>query len=306
METARYGRALGLLPGRFSCRALANPSQNYMVLHGHKNAVLEVQWTADGSQLLSCSADKVRTRHSPAIPRWALTLLAQTVRAWDAGTGQSVKKMGEHTGIVNSVCAARRGTPLLVSGSDDGTARLWDLRVRRCVQKFGEVPGSFPVTCVALGAGSETLFAGGVDNLLRAWDLRTGQLSLTLEGHGDTVTGCALSPDGSFLLSNAMDNTLRVWDVRPFAPTQRCVKVLTAHAHNFEKLLLRCSWSADGSKVSCGSADRMLYVWGADGALQYKLPGHKGSVNEAVFHPQEPIVASCSSDQTIYLGELAA
>jgi len=37
----------------------------------------------------------------------------------------------------------------------------------------------------------------------------------------------------------------------------------------------------------------------------YALPGHKGSVNEVVFHPKEPIVGSCSNDRTIFLGELA-
>ena len=55
-----------------------------------------------------------------------------------------------------------------------------------------------------------------------------------------------------------------------------------------------------------GSADRMVYVWEfTSRRLLYKLPGHSGSVNEAVFHPQEPIVASAGSDKQIYVGELA-
>ena len=41
---------------------------------------------------------------------------------------------------------------------------------------------------------------------------------------------------GSYVLSNAMDNTLRVWDVRPFVTTDRCVKIMTGHKHNFEKV----------------------------------------------------------------------
>ncbi len=36
-----------------------------------------------------------------------------------------------------------------------------------------------------------------------------------------------------------------------------CV-LCTGHVHSFEKILLRCAWSPDGSKVSCGSADRMV------------------------------------------------
>jgi len=97
----------------------------------------------------------------------------------------------------------------------------------------------------------------------------------------------SLSPDGNYLLTNAMDNTLRAWDVRPYAPADRCVKVFTGHQHTFERLLLRCSWSPDGKRVAAGSADRIVYVWEADSLqLAYALPGHKGSVNEVVFHPK--------------------
>lgn len=87
-----------------------------------------------------------------------------------------------------------------------------------------------------------------------------------------------------------MDNTLRVWDIRPFAPEQRCVKIFQGHSHNFEKNLLRCAWSPDGSRVSCGSADRFVYVWDSmSRRLLYKLPGHNSSVNQTDFHPVENI-----------------
>lgn len=44
--------------------------------------------------------------------------------------------MAEHSSFVNSCCAARRGPPLIISGSDDGTAKLWDMRHRGCIQTF--------------------------------------------------------------------------------------------------------------------------------------------------------------------------
>lgn len=59
-----------------------------------------------------------------------------------------------------------------------------------------------------------------------------------MRGHTDSVTGMALSSDGSYLLTNSMDNNLRIWDVRPFAPQERCVKILSGHQHNFEKVNL--------------------------------------------------------------------
>lgn len=81
-----------------------------------------------------------------------------------------------------------------------------------------------------------------------------------------------------------------IWDIRPFAPHDRCYKTIQGHQHNFEKNLLKASWSPDGTKVSAGSADRFVYIWDSTSRrILYKLPGHLGSVNEVVFHPNEPI-----------------
>ena len=71
---------------------------------------------------------------------------------------------------------------------------------------------------------------------VQVWDLRKNAVLYRMKGHSDTVTGMSLSPDGSYLLTNAMDNSLRIWDVRPFAPSERCLKILTGHQHNFEKV----------------------------------------------------------------------
>lgn len=58
-------------------------------------------------------------------------------------------------------------------------------------------------------------------------------------------------------------------------------------------------------QITAGSADRMVNVWEvASRKLLYKLPGHNGSVNDATFHPHEPIIASASSDKNLFLGEL--
>lgn len=145
-------------------------------------------------------------------------------------------------------------------------------------------------------------------NDVKVWDVRTQRLVMSLAGHRDSVTGLSLSPDGSYLLSNSMDNTLRCWDVRPFvaggSQGQRQTAVYKAHSHDLEQSLLRCAWSPDGLRVAAGSADRTVNIWEASsGRVLYRLPGHKGSVNDVAFHPTEPIIASASSDKTIFLGE---
>ena len=81
---------------------------------------------------------------------------------------------------------------------------------------------------------------------------------------------------------------------------------MRGHQHNYEKLLLKASWSPDGTLVGVASADCLCYVFDtAKPQLpKYQLPGHKGSVNEVAFHPTQPILGSCSSDHSVYLGEI--
>lgn len=104
-----------------------------------------------------------------------------------------------------------------------------------------------------------------------------------------------------------MDNTVRTWDVRPFVVgDSRAGRIYLGAQHNYEKNLLRCSWAGDGSRVACGSADWCVYVWSRDtGKIIYRLPGHKGSVNEVDLHPKQPIVMSGGSDKVVFLGEVA-
>jgi len=257
---------------------------NYMALRGHQNAVLDLHWSTDGRYIFSASADK-------------------TVQVWDVEEGQRIKKLAGHSSFVNSCCPARRGPPLVLSGSDDGNTKLWDARVKQHIETYHS---AHPVTAVCFNDTSDQIFSAGTDNDIKIWDLRNKkEVLMKLEGHEDTVTGVRLSPDGSYLLTNAMDNTVRIWDVRPFVKGHRNIKIFQGIQHNYEKTLLRCAWSPDGSKISAGSADRFVYIWDtASRRILYKLPGHRGSVNEVDFHPKEPIVASCSNDQTIYLGEI--
>jgi len=85
--------------------------RNVLTLKGHANAVLEAHWLPDGEHAVSASADK-------------------TVALWDVKTGGRVRLFKGHSGYVNSCCPSN-GSPVLVSGGDDGetpdsqnTARL--------------------------------------------------------------------------------------------------------------------------------------------------------------------------------------
>lgn len=246
---------------------------------------MEIHFSPDGSHMFTASADK-------------------NCAVWDLPTCTRIRKLRGHTNFVNSCRGARRGQEMVVSGSDDGSIKLWDARKKFAVQTF---ESGFQVTAVCFNDTSEQIISGGIDNDIKIWDIRKNEVVVELKGHTDTVTGLTLSPDGAYVLSNSMDNTLRIWDVRPFVTSDRCIKVFTGHQHNFEKNLLRCAWSADSNRVSCGSSDRYVYVWDVPSRrILYKLPGHNGGINDVDFHPTEPIILSASSDKTLFMGEVDA
>jgi len=260
--------------------------ENTMCLKGHQNAVLQLAWHRSNEFLFSASADK-------------------TAAVWDMNVGGRIKQIKEHTSFVNSVDVSRRGNPILVAtGSDDGSAKLFDLRQRNSLATFD---CTYQVTAVALSDDAMTCYTGGIDNDIKIWDVRQRKQIDTFAAHDNTITHLSVSPDGFHLLSNGMDMRIHCWDLRPRPVNEhtRLLKTFFGAHHSEEQLLLRCNWSADGKRICAGSSNQMVYIW--DFATQnvlYKLPGHNGSVNEVDLHPFENIVLSCSSDRTMYLGEL--
>jgi Prp8 binding protein len=258
--------------------------ENWAILKGHTGNILDLSWSKEGDFLYTASADK-------------------TGAIWDVEQCVRLKRLKDHESFVNSVCASTgKGDQLVVTGSDDCTAMVWDQRVRG-PQKVLE--SEYQVLAVAFNGDNSQVFTGGIDNSIKCWDLRTEKVLYSLDGHLDSISGLRLSPDGNYLASNGMDHTVRTWDVRPYAPTSRAVAVYEGARHDLSKNLLKVAWSPDGARLSAGSSDRLVNIWDvASTRLLYKLPGHTGSVVEVDFHPKEPVILSCGEDKKIYLGEI--
>ncbi len=117
-----------------------------------------------------------------------------------------MRKLKGHSNVINSIDSSKRGTELIVSGSDDFTVKLWDPRARNFISSY-EL--NYQITSVALSAGNEYIFFGGLDNSIKAINLKKNTIEFALLGHTDTVTGISVSRNGKFLVSNAMDNTVK-------------------------------------------------------------------------------------------------
>ena len=302
-----------------------NSIENVAILRGHKNAVLSLAFLSDQFTIASASADK-------------------SVRVWDVEYGEQVKKYEKnHARAINCVDANERGASLIVSASDDGYSKVFDVRVAK--KEVMKLKHKFPVVSCAMRQDGMECATSGVDGIVRTWDLRnatryhdapkeedrerlakedllnldTKMTTLTMKnGHADIVTGLAYTcPDGFEVASVGMDGKCNLFDVKPFRENgdSRVEKTYKGVQTDFEKRIIKCATSSPllssnvSSKptyVSSGSACGNVFVWDQkSGKIKYKLPGHKGSCLSVAFHPFEPVLASSGADGKVFLGELA-
>ncbi|GFZ52136.1 hypothetical protein JCM24511_09909 [Saitozyma sp. JCM 24511] len=270
------------------------PHDNYGILPNvHKQAILDIAYSLDSEVLYSGGADGM--------------LIATDLR-----TGERLAKYSAHYGPLNSIAVTLSGgRELVLTGGDDGVARVWDLSLdgKDPVAEFDD-GRDCPVTAVEWSADGNQCFVGGVDNEVKVWDLRTVKVVYTLHGHTDTIASLALSPSGHFLATYSLDSALIIYDVRPFSSDpMRVYRSLTGAPAGFESSLIRVAWSRhdNGARIAVGGGDRTVTVWEVEsGKILYKLPGHKGTVTGVDLHPREPIILTGSKDTNLLLGELDA
>jgi len=134
-----------------------------------------------------------------------------------SGWGQRLGQPLWHDGAVTAVAFSPDGQVVL-TGSDDNTARLWDVGTAQPRGESLKHEGS--VSAVAFSPNGQTVVTGSQDNTARLWDADTGLLRrepIRQEGY---VTATAFSADGKILacvFSSALwkDSTVWLWDVTP-------------------------------------------------------------------------------------------
>lgn len=168
---------------------------------------------------------------------------------------------------------------ILASSSRDRPVRLWDAEARsRVRQKPSERPGY---------------------RTIRLWDMETGNLLRTLEGHSSDVTGVAWSPDGQTLGSGSYDNTIRLWDIG------------TGKAHTTIKAgstgVLCVAWSPDGQLLASGLENSTLRLWDTKkGKFCVTLKKHVSQVMCIAWSPDGKTLASGSRDGTLHFWNIPA
>ncbi|GBG29098.1 Guanine nucleotide-binding protein subunit beta-2-like 1 [Hondaea fermentalgiana] len=195
---------------------------------------------------------------------------------WYDGDGNIKGTLLGHEGPVSSL-DWNTASEELVSGSWDGTARIWDLSSGTCKSVL---PGHENGVCVlALPNGSIATGSAGVQRnnrvegfQVRLW--RDGQQLSSLKEHQGAVRSlCRAAADGATFASTSNDGTVRVW------PAEGGASLATmsnppgpegSPAFNF------CVAAADGfSRLAVASDDCCVRIWNPE----------TGSMEEEIAHP---------------------
>ncbi|XP_036086545.1 WD repeat-containing protein 86 isoform X7 [Rousettus aegyptiacus] len=213
--------------------------QCLLVFRGHTSIVNRI--LVANNQLFSSSYDR-------------------TARAWSVDAGQASQEFRGHRNCVLTLAySAPRDLPgapfeeeaaaggLLVTGSTDGTAKVWQVASGSCHQTLRGHTGA--VLCLVLDAPSHTAFTGSTDATVRAWDILSGeQLRVFREHQGSVI--CLELPNrpprppqlaNQHVYSGSADRTVKCW----LADTGERVRTFTAHRHSVSALKYHagtCQW----------------------------------------------------------------
>jgi WD40 repeat protein len=194
-----------------------------------------------------------------------------------------------HDGEVVAV-AFRPDGQVMLTGSDDGTARLWAIA--------GE-PLGLPlrheraVRAVAFGPDGSRVLTACDDGAARIWDAATGKpVGLPLQ-HEDSVSVAVYSPDGRTILTASDDGTARLWDAdhsKPLAKLEHADRIRVA------------AFSPNGLTIVTGSDDSTARLWQAATGKPIGTPlVHEGWVRAAAFSPDSRTLVTGSNDKKVRL-----
>jgi WD40 repeat protein len=199
-----------------------------------------------------------------------------------------------HRSWVNAVVFTPDGRHAL-SGSDDHTMSLWDLRTCREVRTFVGHQGRVDV--VVLGLDGRHALSGSSDQKLKLWDLGTGRELLTLSGHQGSVTTVALTPNGQRALSGSADGTVRLWDLQ----TGMELRTFLGHLGGVTSVAITC----DGHAAISGANDATIRFWDLRSGQALRIvSGHVREVTAVAITPDGQHVLSVSDDKTLKVWDL--
>ena len=177
----------------------------------------------------------------------------KTVFLWDVAAGNTIRRWTGHAGRINAVSFAGVEESVVVSGSWDGTAKLWDTKSNSYKPILVLDDAKDSVSDIAVSG--EEIVVGSVDGKIRAYDLRMGECAVDTMGHA--VTSVNVSKRGEEVLVSCLDSSVRLMD----RGNGKLLKAYRDEGFVNTEMRVRSTLGMNDSVVVSGSEDETVVAW---------------------------------------------
>ncbi|KAJ1134976.1 hypothetical protein NDU88_001422 [Pleurodeles waltl] len=233
-------------------------------LKGHNGWVTQIATTPQfPDMILSSSRDK-------SVIMWKLT-------RDETNYGIPQRALKGHSHFVSDVVISSDGQ-FALSGSWDGTLRLWDLTTGTTTRRF--VGHNKDVLSVAFSADNRQIVSGSRDKTIKLWNtLGVCKYTVQEESHSEWVSCVRFSPNSSnpIIVSCGWDKMVKVWNLA------NC-KLKTNHIGH-TGFLNTVTVSPDGSLCASGGKDGQAMLWDLNEGKHLYTLDSGDTINALCFSP---------------------
>jgi WD40 repeat protein len=191
------------------------------------------------------------------------------------------------TADISSLAFSRNGQ-VLVAGTGDGTARLWNVSKRKQIAVI--TAGSEAVQTVIFAPNGSSFATADEDGTIRLWDAQTyQQLGGPIETHDRVLEDVAFSPNGKMLAAGGLDGPLSMWSV---ATHKELGDPITATN------VFSVAFSPNGQILATGDNQRVVRLWSVRTHRQLggPLTTLTNEVTEVTFSPDGRTLATLTTE----------
>lgn len=292
-------------------------SQYYLdaTLIGHSAPINGIDISNDGKLLISCSKDqsirlwdlvqneqlKVISGLPSSIKK--VTIIPEGTKFYAAGYGKIFfcdlkkfkveKSFKAHSAFIESISIYN--DIIATTSWRDKSVLIWK---RNSFKKLIAMNDSVWTDCSIFAQNGEILITGNHLNLIKLWDVNSGELKANFAGHSDWIYDLALSNDGKFLYSGSFDSSIRIWELS----SQKNTGTLKEHKGGVVAIDL----SIDGQYLVSGGEDKSIIVWDIlDMKVVHRITdAHDGTIMDVRFVNGISEIISAGADSKIKIWKL--
>ena len=176
-------------------------------------------WNVDDGAVLrkleSTHPTALRTVFSPDGKLMASSGSDGPIHLWNTSTWEKVGTLTGHSGDVRGLKFSHDGRTL-ASGGVDQAIHLWDVEAKKEKSQLQPAGGTgesrMQVLAVAYAPDGNRVATASEDGRISTYDVRSGKLVQSWQGHSDAAVCLAYSPDGQTLASGGYDKAVQLWN----------------------------------------------------------------------------------------------